>query len=169
MTSQHDTTVHHIILDERERFRLPFLSSLLFPAGLLAVVLALGWVERAHRLLMGDPKGGRMGSVVVNPIASINMPSRSGPVNPLANDTKSAVPTPPDVKPKPSPEVKAPDPKAIELSSPNAAKKPSAAAATPDKFRAQQKDLENQAYTAAGQRANSPQYLTPGAGGVGVG
>ena len=29
--------------------------------------------------------------------------------------------------------------------------------------------VENQAHTAAGQRANSPQYLTPGAGGVGVG
>src|SRR5207237_9183196 len=104
MTSQHDTTVHHIILDERERFRLPFLSSLLFHAGLLAVVLAMGWVERPNRLLMGDPKGGRMGSVVVNPIACLNMPSRSGPVNPLANDATSPVLTAPVVWRTPAPD-----------------------------------------------------------------
>ena len=110
-----------------------------------------------------------MGSVLVNPIASINLPGRTGPVNPVANDTKSAVPTPPVVKPKPVPQEKAPDPKAIELPSPNAARKPSVAAAPPDKFRAQQKDVENQIYTPGGQRANSPQYQTQGGGGVGVG
>jgi periplasmic protein TonB len=162
-------TSHHDILDQPEAIGKSFAGSLVFHVGLLAAVLTMSWIESANRLLLGDPNGGRMGSVLVNPIASINLPGRTGPVNPVANDTKSAVPTPPVVKPKPVPQEKAPDPKAIELPSPNAARKPSVAAAPPDKFRAQQKDVENQIYTPGGQRANSPQYQTQGGGGVGVG
>ena len=169
MTSHHESYSHHDILDQPEALGKSFAGSLVFHVGLLAAVLAMGWVSSANRLLLGDPNGGRMGSVLINPVATVNLPGRRGPINPVANDTKSAVPTPPLVKPKPVPQVKAPDPKAIELPSLNATRKPSPAAAPPDKFRAQQKNVENQIYTPAGQRANSPQYQTQGAGGVGVG
>ena len=41
--------------------------------------------------------------------------------------------------------------------------------AEPNKFRAQQKDLPNQAYSSVGQAVSNPMYQMPGGGGVGVG
>jgi periplasmic protein TonB len=162
-------SAHADILDAPEPLGKWLAGSVALHLSLGAAFLVFTWVENRPRAQFGDINGGRVGSVAVNVVSKIPIPSRSGPVNPVANDTQSAVPTPPLAKPKPTPEVKAPDPKAIELPSPNATRKPSPAAAPMDKFRAQQKDVENQIYTPGGRRANSPQIQTQGAGGVGVG
>jgi periplasmic protein TonB len=160
---------HVDILDQPERIAPAFLGSLAFPALLAATVLSVGWVQSRNTVSMGDPNGGRFGAVTVNPVASIALPSRSGPKNPVATDTESAVPVPVS-KAKPAPKVTVPDPKAIAIPSRNAKlSRPSPAAAPPDKWRASQKDLPNQLYSTTGTRANTPDYALSGGGGVGVG
>jgi len=98
-----------------------------------------------------------MGSVAVNVVPRIPLPGRSGPINPVANDTESVVPTPP-AKAKAQRKVEAPEPNAIAIKSRNATKKASRAASAPNKFREQQQDLPNQVYSSAGQAVVSPMY-----------
>jgi protein TonB len=106
--------------------------------------------------------------VTVNPVARIPLPTQSGPVNPVANDTESRAPTPPP-KAKAQAKVKAPPPDAIPLPSRNAERRPSQPASAPNKFREQQQDLPNQVYSPSGQRLNSPMIGMAGGGGVGIG
>src|SRR5664279_5901177 len=105
---------HVDILDQPERLTPSFFGSLAFHGLLVAAVAGAGWVQSRNTISMGDPNGGRMGAVTVNPVASIALPSRSGIKNPVANDTESAVPTP-VAKAKPTPKVTAPDPKAVAI------------------------------------------------------
>ena len=160
---------HVDILNQPERLTSSFFGSLAFHGLLVASVVSVGWVQSRNTISMGDPNGGRMGAVTVNPVASIALPSHAGPRNPVATDTESAVPVPPS-KAKPAPKVKAPDPTAIPIPSRNAkVSRPSQAAAAPDKWRASQKDLPNQLYSTSGTRVSTPDYALAGGGGVGVG
>lgn len=160
---------HVDILDQPERLAPSFFGSLAFHGLLVATVAGAGWVQSRNTISMGDPNGGRMGAVTVNPVASIALPSHAGPKNPVATDTESAVPVPVS-KAKPAPKVKAPDPTAIPIPSRNAkVSRPSQAAAPPDKWRASQKDLPNQLYSTSGTRVSTPDYALAGGGGVGVG
>ncbi len=59
-----------------------------------------------------------MGSVAVNPVASIPLPSRAAPPNPVANPTDRCVPAAPP-KAKPQAKQHAPEPDAIALKSKN--------------------------------------------------
>src|ERR1019366_1730324 len=157
---------HVDILGQPERLPPSFFGSPAFPGFLGCSRLRGGWVRSPHT---SDPGGGRFGSVTVNPVASIALPSHSGPKNPVASDTESAVPVP-VLKAKPSPKVAAPDPKAIPIPSRDAKlRRPSPAAAPPDKWRASQKDLPNQLYSPSGTRAATTDYALTGGGGVGVG
>ena len=159
---------HVDILDQPERLAPSFFGSLAFHVLLGGAVIGLGWVQSRNTISMGDPNGGRMGAVAVNPVASIALPSHTGPKNPVATDTESAVPVPVS-KAKPSPKVTEPDSKAIPIPSRSAKTRPSPAAAPPDKWRATQKDLANQLYSTAGTRVNTADYAMSGGGGVGVG
>jgi protein TonB len=160
---------HVDILDQPERLAPSFFGSIVFH-GLLAVAIAgLGWVQSRNTISMGDPNGGRLGAVTVNPVAAIALPSNTGRKNPVATDTQSAVPVP-VLKAKPSPKVTVPDPNAIPIPSRNAKlTRPSPAAAPPDKWRASQKDLQNQVYSTVGTRVSTPDFALAGGGGVGVG
>ena len=160
---------HVDILDQPERLVPSFFGSLAFHGMLVGAVIGVGWVQSRNTISMGDPLGGRFGSVTVNPVASIALPSHSGPKNPVASDTESAVPVP-VLKAKPTPKVTAPDPNAIAIPSRDAKlRRPSPAAALPDKWRASQKDLPNQLVSPVGTRANTSDYALTGGGGVGVG
>jgi len=118
----------------------------------------------------GSPTGGGFGSVVVNPVARIPLPQRTGPQNPVANDTQSMVPTPPPkTKPQPKQQAKQPDANAIPIKSRSAERRPKPASLTPNKFREQQTDLPNQVYGSTGPALNNPMYGVRGGGGVGVG
>jgi protein TonB len=163
-------TPHVDILDQPERLAKAFWGSVLLHISVAALVVFYGRIELSSKApLMGDPGGGRFGSVAVNAVASIPLPARSGPQNPVASDTESAVPTPPP-KAKPLPKAKAPEPDAIPLKSRSGQKKASErASAQPNKWRDQQKDQPNQVYSTAGQALNSPMYNLPGGGGVGIG
>jgi periplasmic protein TonB len=160
---------HVDILDQSDRLAPSFLGSLAFHGLLVVAVIGIGWVQNRGRISMGDPNGGRLGAVAINPVASIPLPAHAGPKNPVASDTESAVPVP-IAKAKPAPKVTAPDPKAIPIPSRDAKlARPSKAVAPPDKWRATQKDLTNQLYSTAGTRVSTPDYALAGGGGVGVG
>jgi TonB family protein len=144
-------------------------------AGSLAMHLCLAgavisfnyWGASHSSAQFGDLNGGRFGSVAVNAVSKIPLPTRSGPTNPVASDTESKVPEAPP-KPKPKPAVKEPEPDAIPLKSRNALKKPSDEASERNKFREKQKDLPNQLYSER-QAVVSPMFGLAGGGGVGLG
>jgi len=160
-------SAHADILDAPEPLGKWLAGSVALHLSMAAAFLGFNWLENRPRAQFGDINGGRLGSVAVNVVSQIPIPSRSGTVNPVANDTQSVTPTPPP-KPKPKPAVKPPEPEAIPLKSRNAAKRPSEPAAERNKFREQQQDLPNQLYTSK-QAVVSPQFSVVGGGGVGVG
>jgi periplasmic protein TonB len=165
---QTQMSVHADTLEQAQPLGRWFFSSLVFHLCLAGGLAAFSrWEGRPHAVF-GDIKGGGIGSVAVTAVSSIPLPQRSGPVNPVANDTESRVPEPPP-KPKPKPAVKEPEPDAIPLPSRNAVKRPSEPASPPNKFREKQKDLPNQVYANSGQAVVSPQFSMPGAGGVSIG
>jgi len=135
-------------------------------ASLVGLFLLLNWVGSRPKAQFGELNGGGLGSVAVNVVSTIPLPRRSGPENPLANDTESRVPTPPP-KPKPKPAVKAPEPDAIPIKRKNV--KPSEAASERNSFREKQKDLDNQLYSTKGQALASQLVGKVGAGGVSLG
>src|SRR5262245_27914440 len=104
---------HVDILDEEERIRGPIWASILFHLGLAGLMVGLQVSGIGKRVQWGDPTGGGMGSVMISPVNSIPLPSRATPMNPVANNTESAVPAPPPAKAKSQPKAKAPDPNAI--------------------------------------------------------
>lgn len=159
---------HANILDQPEPLGRSLAGSVVLHVSVVAAVLAFNAIGSRQRVMWGDLNGGGMGAVAVNPVARIPLPGRTGPVNPVANDTESVVPTPPP-KAKPQPKVTAPDPHAIALQSRNATKKAAQPSSPPNKFREQQKDLPNQLYSTAGQAVVSPTIGMTGGGGVGIG
>jgi protein TonB len=159
---------HIDILDQPEPLGKPLAGSVALHLSVGAAVLLSAWIGRHVPVQWGDINGGGMGSVAVNVVPRIPLPGRSGPINPVANDTESVVPTPPP-KAKPKPKVEAPEPNAIAIKSRNAVRKASRAASAPNKFREQQQDLPNQVYSSAGQAVVSPMYGMTGGGGVGIG
>jgi len=162
-------TPHGDILDQPERLRGSFFGSVVLHVSVAAAVLGFSWVQ-AHtpREIWGSPNGGGIGSVVVNAVPRIPLPTQGGAINPVANDTESRAPEPPP-KPKAQPRVQAPEPDAIPLPSRNAQKKASQAASAPNKWRQQQPESPNQVYSQSGQRLVSPMIGMTGGGGVGIG
>jgi protein TonB len=159
---------HIDILDQPEPLGKSLAGSVALHLSVGAALLMSAWIGRHSPVPWGDINGGGMGSVAVNVVPRIPLPGRSGPINPVANDTESVVPTPP-AKAKPQRKVEAPEANAIAIKSRNAEKKAARAASSPNKFREQQQDLPNQVYSSAGQAAVSPMYGMTGGGGVGIG
>jgi protein TonB len=159
---------HIDILDQPEPLGKSLAGSVALHVSVGAALLMSAWIGHGPGVQWGDLNGGGMGSVAVNVVPRIPMPGRSGPINPVANDTESVVPTPP-AKAKPQRKVEAPEPNAIAIKSRNAEKKAARAASAPNKFREQQQDLPNQVYSSAGQAVVSPMYGMTGGGGVGIG
>jgi protein TonB len=159
-------TQHPDILDEQENVWRWFVNSLGFHVLLVMTLLFPGVFFGRKVERWGSPTGGGMGAVAVNPVARIPLPARRAAENPVANETESQVPAPPDQL-----HAKArtyeDEPDAIPIPGRNARKSSSEAA--PNKFRAQQQDRPNQLYSDAGQRMSSPMYGLAGGGGVGVG
>lgn len=155
------------ILDQPEPLGRSLAFAVVLHVSVAAAVFGLNFVGHRKVEQWGDPTGGGIGSVSVNPVATIPLPSRGGPVNPVANDTESRVPEPP-AKTKPTAAEREPDPDAIAIKG-KRQKKNTRASSAPNKFRAQQKDQPNQLYTSGGQAVSSPMIGMTGGGGVGVG
>jgi protein TonB len=159
---------HVDILDQQQRMTGSFWGSVMLHGSVAGLLIAYHFITPPHEQF-GEKNGGGMGSVTVNPVASIPLPSRQAPPNPVANNTESQIPTPP--KQKVQPKVKAPEPDAVILKSKKAPPKKETRVETsaPNKFREQQHYESNQLYSDVGQRVSSPMYQMPGAGGVGIG
>jgi protein TonB len=121
-----------------------------------------------HGEMWGDLNSGGPGSIAINVVNKIPLPARSGIVNPLANDTESAVPTPP---PAPKPQRQAPpeEPDAVPIKSRTRPKPSEVARSAQNTWRAKQQERPNQLYSQSGQALVSPMIGQTGSGGVGVG
>jgi TonB family protein len=167
---------HADTLDQQERLVIPFWGSIAMHIAIAGLLIGYGIASNRHHMRWGskDGGGGLGTSVVVNPTATIPLQT-FGPVNPVANPSKSQVPTPPPKKavPKTQPKAKAPDPDAISLKSKTTPKKVQERVPepvpTPNKFRDTQVDTPNQLYGRAGPALSSPMLQKPGSGNLGVG
>src|SRR5690349_10469858 len=91
--------------DQRESLGKHWLASVVFHGGVVALFAISGYsLHTPNNWGSPNPGGGAM---TVGVVKSIPLPSRSGMVNPLANDSKTTVPLPPP-KAKPEPKAKAP-------------------------------------------------------------
>jgi len=155
------------VLDIRDDLRRPFYISLALHSVVLGAVLVSAWWANRARDTFGDPNSLGGGSVAVTPVSQIPMPLRSGPKQPVANDTESQVPE--AVKPEPRKQVRTVEPDAIPIPSKKSTKtKKPVVAASPRKNVPESEP--NQLTSPTGAAASSPIFSqTPGSGGVGVG
>jgi protein TonB len=156
--------IPHDILDQRDPIAAPFVGSILVHAGVIAL-LFFGWYWVNHkREHLGDvhPAGGA--AYAVSPVHSIPIPQQQAPLNPVANDTQSTVPTLPL---KQEVEVKLPDKLAFEI--PEKKKKREAERPHP-KQQYTPPAPKNQVYSSTRQAVSNPMYnVQSGAGQVGIG
>jgi protein TonB len=142
-----------------------FAGSLLTHGAIAGLFMLSGFLKLNNN--WGAPRASS-GSVGVGIVKTIPIPRREGPVNPLANDTKSIVPQE-SAPPQPKPQVKAPEPDAIPLR--NRFEKPEKKSPRPQAeqaFKAQQYQ-SNQVYSKSPQAANSAMFGMQGAGGIDIG
>ena len=159
---------HPDILEQPDPLGRWVLASILLHVAVAAALMAHTLIHGTP-FQLGDPHGGGFGAVTITPVASIPLPSRSGPVNPVANDTQSKLPTPPPQKKQPKPKVTAPEPDAIAIGKFNKRQAPVRESAPMNKYREKQTYSDNQLYSNAGQAANTAMLSRPGGGGVGLG
>lgn len=129
--------------------------------GGLLVVSGLNFVKP-----FGSPKTSS-GSVGVGIVQSIPIPRNEGPVNPLANDSKSVVPQEPSPV-KLSKQIAVPEPDAVALPGKIAKRKPSPQPVSKAFFKPEEY-RSNQVYAATPQSANSKQFGMQGGGGIDIG
>jgi TonB family protein len=108
------------------------------------------------------------GSVGVTMVKTIPIPRQEGPVNPLANDTKSIVPQAPPEALKPQKEVKAEPEDAIAIPD-RIDKMKKAQPRVQTLFRPPEPYKTNQIYSNIPQQANTPMYGMKGSNGIDVG
>jgi protein TonB len=156
------------VLGRRDSLRKPLVGSAALHGAIFGTLLVWEVLTASHHVAWGDANAGGPGSIAINMVNKIPLPSRSGIVNPLANDTRSAVPTPP---PAAKPQRRAPpeEPDAIPIKSRAHPKQAEVAKSAQNSFRAQQQDRPNQLYSQSGQALVSPLIGQTGSGGVGVG
>lgn len=154
------------ILDERESLRGPFVQSVLLHAAIAGALVVSTVTYQRSREVWGSAQTQAGNAVPVTAVKSIPLPSRTGPVNPVANDTESQVPQPP--KPQPKKQVKVPEEKAIPLLKKRHVDTRSLEELNPQRYRPQP-PLPNQVFSQQPPAAVSPMFEKPGSGGVGVG
>jgi TonB family protein len=102
MAQPHDIPLD--ILDQRDHLATPFLIAVVIHVGLVAA-LFFGWYwMNRNRGTLGDATPGGGPAYAVSPVHTIPIPQRDAPLNPVAHDTQSMVPTAPakqDVAKKP--------------------------------------------------------------------
>jgi protein TonB len=151
------------VLDERESLGKPFVGSVMLHGAVLGLlVVSTISFQRSHENWGGATHAGDV--VTINPVKGIPLPSRSGHLNPVANDTESQVPQAP--KPELKKQVKEPEPKAVPIKSRLAEKQP--------KPQAQQRYRPEPLKPNQVPATDAPQAVTrmvqkPGAGEIGVG
>ncbi|HVN06583.1 MAG TPA: TonB family protein [Bryobacteraceae bacterium] len=159
---------HADILDQPESLNKPLLGSVVMHGAVFGALILWGVVLNGPHETWGDANSGGPGSVAINVVNKIPLPTRSGIVNPLANPTESAVPTPPPAA-KAKERVPAEEPDAIPIKSKKHPKVSEVARSAQNTWRAKQQDQPNQLYSQAGRALVSPMMGQTGSGGIGVG
>lgn len=145
-----------------------FAGSLLTHAAVAALIAASGFWHFAKNNF-GSPNTST-GTVGVDIVKTIPIPRREGPVNPLANDTKSTVPEAPAPEIKLQKQVKEQPKDAIAI--PDKIEKPkklSPKQQVTSLFRPPEQYKSNQVYSTVPQAANSPMFGMQGSNGIDVG
>jgi len=158
---------HVDILDEPEPLKGPLAGSIALHLS-VALALTLVSIIGGRREYWGDRNSGGGSAMIVGVVGQVPLPSHGGPVNPVANDTKSEVPEPKPDKVQQT-KVKEPEPDALPLPSRTAPKKPSRKESSLNTYRLKQIDRPNQLYSPEGQALSTPMVGMAGSGGVGVG
>ncbi|HEY1203297.1 MAG: energy transducer TonB [Bryobacteraceae bacterium] len=115
----------------------------------------------------GNPHSPGGSSVGITPIRQIPLPGRTGPTNPLADNTTSHVPLPPKPEPKKAPAV---DPDALPIPAHKVPRKPTYTRPQQYSQYRSSPDRPNQLYSSSGQALSSPMYgQQAGTGGVQMG
>jgi TonB family protein len=158
---------HADILDDRESLRRPLIGSVAMHVGVVLFLVVFNWWSNRGRIQFGDPNA-MGGSIGITPVSSIPLPRRTGPTNPVANDTESAVPAKPNkVEAKKAPK-EVPD--AIPLKSKNQPKRMSEQIARNQRYVPPDAGARNQVYSSTGAAVSSPMYGgQAGSGGTGIG
>jgi periplasmic protein TonB len=157
---------HVDVLDQQDSLKRPFYASVGLHAAIFVSLAILAVARIGVHEPWGDPNAFGGGAVGITPVKSIPLPGRSGPKNPVANDTESQVPAPP--KPQAKPAVKD-DADAIPLKSKRTRTKDRQDRYATSKMPERQYP-DNTVYSRGGQAATSPLFSeAPGSGGVGVG
>jgi protein TonB len=154
---------HADILDQSESLQKPFLGSIAFHTGLVA--LFFGYAYTLHTEQWGSPNPSAGGSVAINAVKTIPLPPRTGRRNPLASNTESQVPAAPQ-KPVAKQKVRPPEPNAIPLKSKTVQKEQTQSSTT--RYHPPDIPKQNQVYSSQAPAAVSPMFAKSGAGTVGV-
>lgn len=158
---------HVDVLAEQDSLKRPLLGSVVLHVAVFGGIAALSIANFGKAVTWGDPNSSGGGAYSISPVRTIPLPGRTGPKNPVAEETKSEVPEEPKPKAK-TKEVVKEDPDAIALKSKRRQKsdRNERASNRTDK----REYYENQVYSRTGQAATSPIYgMAPGSGGVGIG
>jgi len=158
-------------LSERERLGRPFLGSAVMHVALASLAWTWSWLAARNVILFGDPHAIQGGVVPISVVEQIPLtPAQAVYTNPVANDTRSTAPLPPQTG-KPAQKAE-PAEDAVPLPGPTKLK---AERKAPErKFRPYVPDRDNQLYSTTGLGVNTPSYTgvqpTPSFGeGVGIG
>jgi len=157
---------HVDILDERESLRNPFLASVLFHVGVLAILIGWNTYSNVNKIVLGTATPGFGNAVSVDSVRALPLPQHSGHLNPVANDTENQVPQ--HAVQKPQPKTRQPEPKnAVRLPS-RVREKPENKNYALQKYRAQPL-RENQVTGSQAPAAVSSMIQKPGtSAGVGI-
>ncbi len=153
------------ILDQRESLGGPFVQSMMLHIAVAALLVVSSISYQRSREVWGSATTKAGDAVPITAVKSIPLPSHSGQINPVANDNESRVPLPP--KPEPKKQVKAPEPKAIPITS-KYLQQNALHDTSPHRY-APQQPQPNQVFSRDQPAAVSPMFEKPGSGGVGVG
>ena len=150
------------VLEEQDSLRTPFVGSVLLHAGVFGLLLLSTFqFQRAHETWGGPTHAGDI--VTVGQVKTIPLPSRKGPINPVANDTESQVQQAPKPEPKKKVQV---EEKAIRLKSRTAKQQPKPQAL--QRYRSEP-IKPNQVFSQEAPAARTPMIQKAGTGEIGVG
>jgi len=160
---------HVDILEQSESLGMPLLGSVALHAIAFTTLMFWGVVLTGRHETWGDANSGGPGSVAINVVNSrIPLPQRSGVVNPLANPTESAVPTPPPAA-KAQRRAVEDELDAIPIKSRKRHKTAEVDRSAQNNWRAKQQDRSNQLYSQSGPALVTPMVGQTGPGGIAFG
>jgi TonB family protein len=153
------------LLDEREPIAGSIFFSIFLHVGVIVFVVGYGLYSKRMQAPFGEPNASAGIAVAVTPVSTIPIPKRQGPENPVANDSESVVPTPPEKQ-----QAVEKQPEKADVVLPDKVKPTKRQREERRQQQRQQEVKQNQIATRVPQAAVSPMYnMNTGSNGVGIG